>query len=194
LAALVLSGCVRVYEPPRPDQPHAIVKVRRTYDRASGPMLRETLDIGEYRAFDHAGVPLEAATTDAILVHPGPTSWRFAAAFFHTEQRNVSETYYEQEPYTDTESYSCGTGTTHQTCTRTVTRYRSVAKTRWVMKTVEVIDGHCDIPVAHQAEVDHLYIVQFHYLDSSVCRAECYEQLKGTNGAEENRRCPPPVQ
>jgi len=48
------------------------------------------------------------------------------------------------------------------------------------------------VPVAHQAEADHLYIVQFHYLDNTVCQADCYEQLKSPTGGEENRRCPPP--
>jgi hypothetical protein len=189
--ASLSSGCVRQYEPPRPDQPHAIVKVRRTYDRPSGPLLREVINIGEYRAFERSGVPLEAPGTDAILVHPGPASWTFAASFFHNESRMVSETYYEQQPYTETESYSCGTGTSYQSCTRTVTHYRSVAKTRWVTKTVEVTDGHCEVPVAHQAETDHLYIVQFHYLDNDVCQAECYEQVRSPSGVDENRRCQP---
>ena len=78
VAGGLASGCVRQYEPPRPDQPHAIVKVRRTYDRASGPNLRETIDIGEFRAFEHSGAALDAPSTDAILVHPGPASWTIA--------------------------------------------------------------------------------------------------------------------
>jgi len=192
VAGCLASGCVRQYEPPRPDQPHAIVKVRRTYDRASGPNLRETIDIGEYRAFQHAGAALDTPSTDAILVHPGPASWTFSAAFFHSEMRTVQETYYEQESYTETESYNCGTGTQYTTCTRPVTRYRSVPKTRWVTQNVEVVDGRCEVPVVHQAEADHLYIVQFHYLDNTVCQADCYEQLKSPTGGEENRRCPPP--
>ncbi len=103
------------------------------------------------------------------------------------------ETYYERQSYTETETYSWGTGTTYRSCSRMVTRYRSVPKTRWVMRTVEVLDGSCEQPVAHQAEAEHLYIVQFHYLDNSVCQAECYEQLKSADGTDENRRCRPPV-
>lgn len=65
-------------------------------------------------------------------------------AVHHTEQvvdHHRTESYTEQVPYSDTESYDCsytsdnGNGTftqVHQTCTRSVTRYRSETRTRQV--------------------------------------------------------------
>ena len=42
LALLLVGGCVQPYEPPTVDQPHAVIKVRRTYETTAGVHLLST--------------------------------------------------------------------------------------------------------------------------------------------------------
>lgn len=147
LLALLTStaGCATPYKPPTAAQPHAILKLRRTYQSSGGTHLREGVSIEGHDAFaaEDASGAARAARTDAILVHPTTAQVRVAAGFFHTELRTVQESYTVQVPYTTTETYSCGTGTSYQMCTRVVTHYRSETRYRTVVKTVEVSDGSC---------------------------------------------------
>jgi hypothetical protein len=139
------SACVQHYRPPTANQPHAVLKVRRAYERQAGVSLSEHLEIGQFRAFESGAHAREAtqARTDAVLAHPKPDTFSFTATFSHTEPRLVQETYYTQEPYTASESYSCGFGSQPRTCYRTVTHYRSVPKTRMVTRAQTIVDGTC---------------------------------------------------
>ena len=111
--------------------------------------------------------------------------------FFHMEMRLVTETYTEQEPYMTTESYSCGTGTNFQMCSRTVTRYRTVTKTRTVMRNVEVSDGWCARSLDVSPKVGHMYIVDFTYRESRVCSVTCLEQVAIlSDGSFQTTPCP----
>jgi len=188
----LFAGCVREYKPPTADQPHAVLKIRRTYESTPGVTLQEHANIGEFRAFEAQAHALEAkqARTDAILVHPVPIAFAFAGTFVHTEARQVQETYYEQEPYSDTESYSCGTGTSYQSCTRSVTRYRSVAKTRWVTRLETIVDGTCEGSAPLSPAAGGVYLLQYTYQDRGACSLSCFEQVPLGENRFDQKPCP----
>jgi len=173
-------GCVPQYRPPQASDPHAVVKIRRTYDAAPSQYLRERVMINDHEGLSETHQGLDAPRTNALLVHPGNARWSVHAVFYHMEMRTVPEQYTEQQPYTDSESYDCSTGlgTTrnYRTCTRPVTRYRTLQKTRYVPRNVEVVEGECGQSVAHQALVGGVYVLQFRYLDHGSCQLECYDQ------------------
>lgn len=185
------SGCVPAYHPPTAQDPHAIVKIRRSYDTGGGTRLRERLLVDDHSAFDGL-VPAElgaSARTDSTLVWPVTANYAFGSTFFHTESRQVQETYYTQVPYTSTESYSCGSGTSFQTCTRTVTHYRSESHTRWVTKLVEVSDGACQAKLSFTAMANNVYLLQYSYQEPNVCSFSCFEQVPQPDGTFQNRPC-----
>jgi hypothetical protein len=191
------TACVQSYRPPTANEPHAVVKVRRVYETHSGPTLAESVMINEYRAFAKSGVPGKAAENDALLVRPEPATWVVSANFFHMEYRAVQEDYYVQEPYSDSESYSCGgygTNATPRTCYRTVTKYRSVRKTRTVHKNVEVSDGSCSRELSQLPRQGVSYLLQFTYQDRGVCRLTCVDQGAPGEVTNGNKPCevPPP--
>ena len=175
--ALAGSGCVKAYQAPTADQPHAVVKIRRAYHVSAGTNLQEYANIGEFRALaeQRAASQSEARTT-ALLVHPGPARWKVGSEFSHTELRMVREQYSQQVPYHATETYSCGTGTSHRMCTRSVTRYRTETKWRTVQKQVKVSDGACHGAAAHQARQGSVYLLQYSYSGPKVCSLQCMEQ------------------
>src|SRR5687768_5988906 len=79
LALVLFVGCVPQYKPPTQDQPHAIVKFRRSYDNipkegwnaiaGSGEVV-EVLDLNDERAFRLANPSrnVKDSRTDAVLV------------------------------------------------------------------------------------------------------------------------------
>jgi len=195
--ALVASaiGCATPYMPPTKAQPHAILKLRRTYQTSGGTHLREGLSIEGHAAFDAHDVTESAgaARTDALLVHPTTAEVRVTAGFFHTEMRTVQEAYYVQVPYTTTETYSCGSGTSYQTCSRTVTHYRSETHYRTVVRPVEVSDGSCATALWFSPAVNGAYILEYEYAQDRLCRLACFDQVPGAEqGTFENRPCRPP--
>ena len=189
LVALVV-GCVQQYRPPAANEPHAIVKIRRSYHSFAGQSLRESAFIGDYEAMDNVR-PAQLDTSESlpIRVHPGPLTWRVGSNYFHTETRMVTETYYVQVPYSASESYSCGYGTNYRTCYRTVTRYRSEPRTRHVMRNVEVSDGSCAMQVDQMADVGHVYLLQYSYTGPGVCSLQCLEQIPSSPGQFTTQPC-----
>src|SRR5690349_15061055 len=111
-ASTCLSGCVAPYQPPTQAEPHATIKVRRTYGADAGTTLSERVEIGGHPAFQTttASADAKAPRVDVILAHPGVAEFRVRTSFFHQEMRMVSESYRVQTPYTTTESYNCGSG------------------------------------------------------------------------------------
>ena len=187
-----LGGCVQAYKPPSADQPHAVLKVRRTYETKVGETLTERVLVGEDLAFE-ASVPtsvVPVADTSAVLLHPVAARITIRALFTHQELKRVQESYTEQEPYTAQESYSCGGGTTFKTCYRTVTRYRTKNKTRWVTKYVPVVDGSCEPSFTIAPRVGSTYLAQFTYQDHQACSLSCFEQKSRPDGTFEQRECP----
>ena len=180
-----LFGCVRHYRPPQPNEPHAVLKVRRSYDSIPGPLLRERLLVAEDVALDVGGGSELAgsAKMDALLVHPGAATFTLLNDFFHRETRQVQETYYEQRPYQSSETYSCGTGTNYRTCSRSVTRYQSVPRTRWTTRVVDISDGSCKRAISFAPRAGAVYLLQYTYQDSGVCALACYEQQPAADGS-----------
>jgi hypothetical protein len=191
LLVAACTGCMQQYRPPTAKEPHAVVKLRRVYEKTAGTDLREQVVINDYRALAKTGLPGSAPSNDAMLVRPEATRWVFSAEFYHQEMKRVEEHYTEQQSYTDQESYSCGSGSMPRTCYRSVTRYRPVQKSRWVHKNVDVTDGSCKRELNQLPRDGKTYLVQFTYQDHGVCRLSCIEQ--GSDGAA-NQPCevPPP--
>ena len=202
VAMLTCVACVPTYKPPTADQPHAIAKLRRSYDTKAGTHLREVVDIEEHRALaDTSAVSLlNGPRMDSLLVHPVPSTFTASSGFFHQEQQLVRESY--QEPHTEyrTESYDCSSGfgsnRTYRTCTRQASHTRYETKWRTVWKTVEVSDGSCEATLRFAPQDRHVYLFQYTYHDQSVCTLSCFEQVAEPGGTFKNLPCPaaPPQQ
>lgn len=193
LACLLWSACVPPYEPPRSDQPHAIIKLRRTYETTAGASLAEAVDIDEHSALRedvHSAVAM-APRTAAILAHPIPSNFVVRSDFFHNELRTVQESY--QEPHTTygTESYSCGSTTSYRTCSRSVSHTSYETRWRTVTKTVQVSDGECSQGVRFAPQDRHVYLLQYTYQAPSVCTLSCFEQIQNSDGTFRDEHCPP---
>jgi hypothetical protein len=173
-----------------------VLKVRRTYERVAGADLREAIDVDDHRAYESvspSGVA-HAPLTSAILIHPIPATVHVTTRFFHSETRMVDETYTQQVPHYETESYDCSTGfgTTRsfRMCTRPTTRYTSETKHRTVSKAVEVPDGACEGAVRFAPADQHVYLVQYTYQDDGACHLSCVEQIpSGSAGEFRNEPC-----
>ena len=194
VVAALATGCVKHYKPPTSDEPHAVLKFRRAYEESRGVSLREILALDDHRAVEKtiSARRSKAPQIDAVLVHPRSAHVQAASTFFHTEMRQVQESYQESKPHYTTESYSCGTVSSPRTCTRGVTRYTYETKYRWVTKAVEVVDGACSASVWLAPSQDGVYLLEFTYRGHRSCRLSCYEQLSQSDGTFENQACPVP--
>ena len=186
--ALAGSGCVRAYQPPKADEPHATLEVQRVYETQQGKSLREVFSLDGHQALTSGCRSQDALTPrrDVLLIHPRPAMLALASTFFHGETRAVQESYMVQVPYQATESYGCGDYKNYRTCTRSVTRYRSETKYRTVMKTVEVPDGSCERAFRLAPVEGHLYVVKLTYLTPKACRLDCVDG----KGPGEPSSCP----
>jgi hypothetical protein len=192
-----LSGaCIPQYHPPTLAEPHASIKVRRTYDTAAGTHLRELLLVDDHRAFA-AEVPSALAAApriDSSLVHPTPATFRMTSSFYHRELRTVQEPYYEQEPYSAYESYDCSSGygshAVHRSCSRSVTHYRSITRYRWVPKMVEVADAQCQAQTRFSPAPSRMYLLQYSFQEHGACTLSCFEQVPNSDGTFQNSTCP----
>ncbi len=190
--ALLLNSCVQYYRPPSADEPHAVVKLRRSYELAPGPTLIEAVNINDNRVLSDSRQAIATTLNDGVLIHPGNAEWDFIARFVHTEPYREQETYYERESYQDMEYTTCGYGSSQRSCSRMVTKYRSVAKRRWVTRHRTVVDGSCRVTNAHFAQAGHVYLLQFRYADHQACTLACYEQVRTASGFA-NQPCAPPA-
>lgn len=195
-AALALVGCVPPYKPPTADQPHAMIKLRRSYEAVAGASLTEAVDIDEHYALRDTVAASVASSPriDALLAHPVPQTFEVRSEFFHTESRQVHESYQEPHTYYETESYDCssgfGTNKSFRTCTRSVSRTRYETKWRWVTKMVHVTDGACSSALRFAPQNQGVYLMQYTYSAPSVCSLACYEQIAAPDGSFRNQGCP----
>lgn len=194
--AALAGACVPAYHPPTQADPHALLKVRRTYDTPAGTNLREQLLVDGHRVFaleDHSALA-SAPRTDPSLVHPVPATYSMQSQFFHREMRTVYESYQDRQPYTTMQSYDCSSGfganAVHRTCSRSVTDYHYVTKHRWVTKQVEVSDGECHTALRFNPAVDHVYLLQYSYQESGACSLSCFEQVANPDGSFTDSHCP----
>ena len=192
-----LGACIPAYRPPTLAEPHAVIKVRRTYDTISGTGLRESLMVDDHRALlaEVASGLARAPRIDSSLVHPTPATFALASSFFHHESRTVQEPYYEQQPYTEYESYDCssgyGTNAVHRTCSRNVTQYRSVTRYRTVHRWVEVFDAQCHAENRFSPAAGRVYLMQYTFQENAACSLSCFEQIPNSDGTFRNLPCPP---
>ena len=195
LLTIIVNACTQAYRPPTVDEPHALVKLRRTYEKAVGSRLTETAAIEGQLVLHTSAESRTASTprTDALLVHPLPAPFVFAAKFTHWELRSELETRYEQETYWVEESYECGSYDHPRSCTRSAMRFRSVPKQQQVTNSVEVADGECSRALQLAPSRDHVYLLQFTYQDSGACALSCYEQVATGDTGVEQRPCPTTV-
>jgi hypothetical protein len=190
---LLASGCIPPYEPPRADQPHAVIKLRRTYDTTAGTHLSEAVDIDEHYALRegaHSAMG-KAPRTDSILAHPVPGKFVVRSNFFHHEMRTVQESYQESRTTYRMESYSCGTASSYRSCTRSVPHTEYTTKYRTVTKQVEVSDGSCARGIRFSPLDQHVYLLQYTYQAPSVCSLSCFEQVQGPDSTFKNGPGPP---
>ncbi|MET0794144.1 MAG: hypothetical protein ABW061_21660 [Polyangiaceae bacterium] len=198
VAALsMLGACIPEYHPPTLSEPHATIKIRRTYDTQAGVALHELLLVDGHSAL-RSQVPARLASApriDASLVHPKPATFTMLSSFFHQEMRQVSETYYEQESYSDYESYDCSSGygssAVHRSCSRSVTRYRSIPRQRTVSKLVDVTDAECRATNRFTPAVGRVYLLQYSFQEHAACSLSCFEQVPNSDGTFTNAPCPP---
>ncbi len=189
--ALTSCAGMRPYQAPTAEQPHALVKLRRSYDTVAGTGLAEYADVAGMTDDDarsgraYAGrVEASLGTTprtDAVLVHPEqPLELAIGSGFFHMETRQVQEPYTVQVPYTSMESYDCSFGygatASYRTCQRQTTAYRSETRYRTVTKAVEVGDGECKSAVRFRPRAGRVYLVDYTYRAPGSCNITCVEQ------------------
>jgi hypothetical protein len=189
--AICLGACVTHYTAPTPQEAHAVLKIRRVYEAAAGTRLSEAMNLDEDQAFAAEVSAASGATPriDAILVHPRPAMFRIGVGFSHEELRYVQESYTVQTPYMTMQSYNCGSYNRYQTCTRSVTQYRSDIRYRTVMRSVSVSDGSCSQGMPLSPENGKTYLVELTYRGSNVCSLACYEQIANPEGGFINRSC-----
>ncbi len=183
ILAIALVGCVRRFEEPRPDEPHAIVKVRVVHHAQPGPSHVQAV---RWSGYEIALRPLTASasgpaieTMRALRMRSELGEWSFQTRYFHTVTRTQMETQYRSE------SYSCGTetggyGQSRYTRTRTCTR--QVPHQVLVTRTVEVTDGQCRSESVHRPLVNGVYLMQFDYFGDDRCTLQCFRQLPATAG------------
>jgi len=192
LVASCASACVPPYEPPRLDQPHAVIKLRRSYDQVAGARLQERVDIEGHAALRQVEIAGVAATarTDALLAHPVPSTFEVSSNFYHVEQRLVTESYTVPHYHDHTESYSCGFGQFPRTCSRPLTLTTYDTRYRTVLRSFEVSDGYCSSALRFWPRDGRAYLLQYTYRSHGVCSLSCFEQLPRGNGEFEHRACP----
>jgi len=187
------SGCIPEYRAPTFDQPHATLKLSRSYARSMGTFLSEYLVVDGGRAYA-VTVPSSVAAaprTDTLLVHPSAARLVVISEFFHKESQTGNEIKWVDVPYEDVETYDCGTFDSPQTCTRVVTKSRSELRHETIYGTVQVTDADCHREITVAPAANDVYLVKFDFVESGICRLSCLQQFKQTNGTLATRPCPP---
>ncbi len=196
MAFAALGACIPEYHPPTLAEPHATIKIRRTYDTQAGATLSELLLVDDHSLLRNriAATQASAPLIDSSLVYPTPATFVMSNNFSHQELRSVDEPYSVQEMYMDNESYDCssgfGTSRSYRTCSRMVTRYRTVTHYRQVMRMVDVTDAECKAQHRFAPAVDRVYLLQYNYQEHGACSLACFEQVPNSDGTFTNSTCP----
>lgn len=196
LPLLGAVACVPPYKPPTADQPHAVVKLRRSYDTTAGATLTEAVEIDEHSALRDSVATriVQGARTDAILVHPVPSTFVVGSLFFHMETRLVHESYQVSHTEYRYESYDCSSGfgsnRSYRSCSRSVPHTVYETKYRDVWRQVQVTDAACDAGYRFSPRDQRVYLLQYTYHARSVCSLSCFEQVPEEGGTFKNLPCP----
>jgi hypothetical protein len=198
LTVVALACGPRPYVQPRPDEPHAILKIRHVVHARGGPIYATRTMLGD-NAIDERALQPEQRGADIVhlRVRPEQAVMLIQGRSYHHEQRQVQRSRQVPETYSCpqqdcTPSYSPGgySSSTCRTVYRTCTRYRT--EYYWVTETVEVNDDQCARRFALAPQQGHVYLVQFNYIGANECTAQCFEQLPSATGAFELAPCPVP--
>jgi hypothetical protein len=173
---LLLSGCAHEYQPPKPGEPHATLKVRLSYHAWPGPSLEQTVavdgdDLRGFPAPAPAGVG--GVATHALLVRPGTIGCTVTATFFHNDVTSHAET------YETSQTAPCGSST----CTQ-VTPH-----TRLVNHVDRVDDATCTQGLRFRAESSESYLLEYDFLADQRCALKCYRQARHAKGAQASVPC-----
>ena len=105
------AGCIPQYRAPTFDQPHATLKLKRSYALSKGTSLSERMAVDGSWAFAITMPSSVAAEprTDTLLLHPRPARLLVTSVFFDEESQADQEPTLVSVPYDDVESYDCGT-------------------------------------------------------------------------------------
>lgn len=178
-----LGACVRRFEEARPDEPHAIVKVRIVHHAQPGPQLAQSVRWSGYdvRVAEPAPSPSGPAreTLRVVRMRPELGEWSFSTEYFHTVTRTRMETRYRSE------SYSCGTETAgfgRNTYQRTRTCTRQVPYQQLVTHTDRITDGGCTSGSTHRPLAYGIYLMQFDYYGEDRCTLQCFRQIPAADG------------
>lgn len=89
---LLVAGCAQQYASPSANDPHGVIKFRRSYQESKGSRLTEKLHVGDERAFVFKGKRkvAEATRTDAVAVTPGQHVVTALAEFWTTQSNGDS--------------------------------------------------------------------------------------------------------
>lgn len=128
--------------------------------------LSEAVRLDGYDIALPPGVPTSARLR-TVRVRPVLSRYRFATEYFHTYTTTRTEFY--------TEYYSCGTGTTTQTCSRSAQRQ--------VTENHHVTDAACEAAMEHIPIAGGVYLIQYDFYGHGTCNVSCFRQLDA-GGAE----------
>lgn len=184
-----LAGCLP-YLQPRPDEPHALVKVRVAYHESYGSGLQHAVYLNALSV----SVPLpkgsvETPYTTSLRVAPGRASWRFTAAFHH-EERRMSQRLTPlpgpvscSRPPTSAGADSPLHGPLAASCTS------QPAATQTEFTTHSVVDADCTATTEHEARAGEVYLLQYDFYGDEQCSLRCYEQREADGGEFELLPC-----
>jgi hypothetical protein len=166
VAILALPTCAAtVYQPPRPDEPHAAVELRLAYQTWSGAALEQRLSIdgNEVRELPAPAPRAGAVATRTLRVRPGASAWSIQVAFFHD---NVTT---HAEPYETVENAPCGASDCPQI----------KPHTRLVNHVERVDDAGCAQGLRLLARAGEKYVLEFTYAADRQCTLACHREGHG---------------
>ncbi len=191
---MLLAACrPPAYVQPRPDEPHAILKIRHVVHAKRGPFYGAGTMLGEFSIDERTLETQDTSGTFHVRVRPEVAQFQVHGHSYHYEMQRQMRT--RQVP----EYYSCpqqqctggyGTSRSCYTSYRQCTRYRS--ETYYQNVQVQVTDDACGRAFQLAPVAGHMYLVQFDYYSDGECAVRCMEQLPGGSGEFQLAPCPVP--
>jgi hypothetical protein len=179
VVACLLPACAHDYRPPKPGEPHALVKLHLAYHAWPSTLLEQvvTIDGDPVRDVPSPTQEGKRRTTCSVRVRPGPAVWAIQATFFHNEVTSRAET------YETTESAPCGSST----CTQIRPH------TRLVNHVDRVNDATCRQDTKLVATAGETYILEYDYRSDRSCSLVCRRQNRHRQGVSSTSPCVGPA-
>jgi hypothetical protein len=176
LLAWLVSTCAHPYQPPRHDEPNALVQIRLMYRLWPGPLLEQVVSIDGDDLLDIPSPQPQGAGGAAhrsIRVRPGSVGCSVRATFFHNDVSSHAET------YETSEAAPCGSSTCRQ----------ARPHTRLVSRVERVEDATCTQGLRLPAKRGERYFLEYEFLADQECSLRCYRQGRQTKGRPSRRPC-----